>query len=161
MILALPDDHAFWQAEELPLPQCAEKHVIPHAAQILQHSENSDHVTMLTSGQLELNNYVNTEAKYTKFAYSSRFGFTIERGRYGLKHAACDSMLLLADGDNYFRGRRRCDEVRVDENFIFPAGLRGMTSLSRPGWRPSASGIFACTASTARERCKPWKAALR
>ncbi|MEY7269664.1 DUF2264 domain-containing protein [Citrobacter koseri] len=119
LILALPDDHAFWQAEELPLPQCAEKHVIPHAAQILQHSENSDHVTMLTSGQLELNNYVNTEAKYTKFAYSSRFGFTIERGRYGLKHAACDSMLLLADGDNYFRGRRRCDEVRVDENFIF------------------------------------------
>ncbi|SQB37568.1 Uncharacterized protein conserved in bacteria [Citrobacter koseri] len=35
LILALPDDHAFWQAEELPLPQCAEKHVIPHAAQIL------------------------------------------------------------------------------------------------------------------------------
>ena len=74
---------------------------------------------MLTAGQLELNNYVNTEAKYTKFAYSSRFGFTLERGRFGLKHAACDSMLLLADGDDYFRGRRECEEVRVDENYIF------------------------------------------
>lgn len=83
------------------------------------HSTNSQHVTMLTAGQLELNNYVNTEAKYTKFAYSSRFGFTIERRRFGLKHAACDSMLLLADGDNYFRGRRECDAVRVDENYIY------------------------------------------
>ncbi|MEG5636917.1 DUF2264 domain-containing protein [Enterobacter bugandensis] len=119
LILALPETHPFWQAEEQPLPALAEKHVIPHAQQILMHSTNSQHVTMLTAGQLELNNYVNTEAKYTKFAYSSRFGFTIERGRFGLKHAACDSMLLLADGDNYFRGRRECDAVRVDENYIY------------------------------------------
>ena len=116
LILALPESHPFWQAEEQPLPRLAEKRVIPHARQILIHT---DHVTMLTAGQLELNNYVNTEAKYTKFAYSSRFGFTIERGRFGIKHAACDSMLLLADGDNYFRGRRECEEVRVDENYIF------------------------------------------
>lgn len=119
LILALKEDHPFWQAEEQPLPKRAEKHLIPNAQQILIHADNSQHVTLLTAGQLELNNYVNTEAKYTKFAYSSRFGFTIERGRYGIKHAACDSMLLLSDGDNYFRGRRDCDEVRVDENYIF------------------------------------------
>ena len=116
LILALPESHPFWQADEQPLPALAEKRVIPHAQQILIHT---DHVTLLTAGQLELNNYVNTEAKYTKFAYSSRFGFTIERGRFGLKHAACDSMLLLADGDNYFHGRRECETVRVDENYIF------------------------------------------
>lgn len=119
LILALPETHPFWQAEEQPLPALAEKQVIPHAQQILMHAEASQHVTLLTAGQLELNNYVNTEAKYTKFAYSSRFGFTIERGRYGLQHAACDSMLLLADGDNYFRGRRECDVVRVDENYLY------------------------------------------
>lgn len=87
-ILALPEAHPFWQAEEQPLPPLAEKHVIPKAQQILIHAPQSQHVTLLTAGQLELNNYVNTEAKYTKFAYSSRFGFTIERGRYGLKHAS-------------------------------------------------------------------------
>lgn len=119
LILALPETHPFWLAEEQPLPALAEKHVIPHAQQILIHAEKSQHVTMLTAGQLELNNYVNTDAKYTKFAYSSRFGFTIERGRFGLKHAACDSMLLLADGDDYYRGRRECEAVRVDENYIY------------------------------------------
>ncbi|WP_432224459.1 DUF2264 domain-containing protein [Enterobacter wuhouensis] len=119
LILALPEAHPFWQADELPLPALAEKHAIPHAQQILIHAEKSQHVTMLTAGQLELNNYVNTDAKYTKFAYSSRFGFTIERGRFGLKHAACDSMLLLADGDDYYRGRRACDAVLMDENYIY------------------------------------------
>ncbi|MBL5885005.1 DUF2264 domain-containing protein [Lelliottia aquatilis] len=119
LILALDEGSPFWQAEEQPLPKRAEKHLIPNAQQIVIHTDDSQQVTLLTAGQLELNNYVNTEAKYTKFAYSSRFGFTIERGRYGIKHAACDSMLLLSDGDNYFRGRRDCEEVRVDENFIF------------------------------------------
>lgn len=119
LILALPETHPFWLADEEPLPALAEKHVIPHAQQILIHAEKSQHITMLTAGQLELNNYVNTDAKYTKFAYSSRFGFTIERGRFGLKHAACDSMLLLADGDDYYRGRRECEAVRVDENYLY------------------------------------------
>jgi len=119
LILALPETHPFWLAEEQLLPAMAEKHVIPHARQILIHAEKSQHVTMLTAGQLELNNYINTDAKYTKFAYSSRFGFTIERGRFGLKHAACDSMLLLADGDDYYRGRRECEAVRVDENYLY------------------------------------------
>ena len=80
------------------------------------HADNSQHVTMLTAGQLELNNYVNTEAKYTKFAYSSRFGFTLEQGRFGLKHAACDSMLLLAEGITTSAGvvnARRCGWMRT------------------------------------------------
>ncbi|WLI75761.1 DUF2264 domain-containing protein [Kosakonia sp. H02] len=119
LILALPETDAFWQAKELPLPALAAQRVIPPAGQIIVHSDESRHVWMLTSGQLELNNYVNTEAKYTKFAYSSRFGFTIERGRYGIKHAACDSMLLLSEGDNYFRGRRECEDVVVSEQAIF------------------------------------------
>lgn len=119
LILALPEDHPFWQAEALPLPELEEKRVIAPAGQIALHSRASRHVTLLTSGQLELNNYVNTEAKYTKFAYSSHFGFTIERGRYGIKHAACDSMLMLSEQDNYYRGRRDCTEVIIDQNYLF------------------------------------------
>ncbi|WOZ78094.1 DUF2264 domain-containing protein [Kosakonia sacchari] len=119
LILVLPQSHDFWQAPELPLPALNTQRTIAPAGQIIVHSDRSRHVWMLTAGQLELNNYVNTEAKYTKFAYSSRFGFTIERGRYGIKHAACDSMLLLSEGDNYFRGRRECDEVIVTEQAIF------------------------------------------
>ncbi|MFS2221106.1 DUF2264 domain-containing protein [Pantoea sp. B65] len=119
LILALAEDHPFWLAEEKPLSLPDKKRVIPQASQIIVHSDDSKHVYMLTSGQLELNNYVNTEAKYTRFAYSSLFGFTIERGRFGIKHAAADSALLLCENDDYYRGRRECSEVIVAEDYIF------------------------------------------
>ncbi len=119
LVLALPESHAFWQAEELPLPRLNSPHCIPHASQILLRDAGQRHVVMLTSGQLELNNFVNTEAKYTKFAYSSQFGFTLDRGRFGLNHAACDSMLVLSEGDDYYRGRRGCEETVTRPEVIY------------------------------------------
>lgn len=119
LILAIPENNAFWTAAEQSLPELNEKHVIPQALQIILHPQAGGHLYMLTSGQLELNNYVNTEAKYTKFAYSAVFGFTIERGRYGIKHAACDSMLLLCEHDNYWRGRRDCEQVFIHDDYIW------------------------------------------
>jgi len=119
LIVAIPEDDIFWTCSEEDLPLLHEQHAIPQASQLVIHPKDSDHVYLLTSGQLELNNYVNTESKYTKFAYSSLFGFTFERGRYGIKHAACDSMLLLCEEDDYWRGRRDCEEVRVDSDMIW------------------------------------------
>ncbi|WP_459176144.1 DUF2264 domain-containing protein [Ewingella americana] len=123
LVLALPADHAFWQAEELPLPPLDSPHCIPHANQILLRDANQQHVVMLTSGQLELNNFVNTEAKYTKFAYSSQFGFTLDRGRFGLNHAACDSMLVFSEHDDYYRGRRGCEETQIRHDAIYSRWL--------------------------------------
>ncbi|WP_202300841.1 DUF2264 domain-containing protein [Dryocola clanedunensis] len=117
LVLALAGNDAFWQADELPLPERAKQHSIPHADQILVHQRN--HLWMLTSGQLELNNFVNTEAKYCKFAYSTRYGFTVERGRFGLSHAAADSMLLLSEKDGYWRGRRDCRNVTTADGMIY------------------------------------------
>lgn len=120
LILALPETHDFWQSKEEPLPILPHTKIIPESNQILVHNQDQSHVYMLTSGQLELNNYVNTDAKYTKFAYSSLFGFTLDRGRYGLKHASCDQMLLLSEkGDEYYRGRRECEKVIILENAIY------------------------------------------
>lgn len=123
LVLALPQDDAFWQAEEAPLPALSAAHGIPHAGQILTRDAAGEHVVMLTSGQLELNNFVNTEAKYTKFAYSSQFGFTLDRGRFGLNHAGCDSMLMFCEGDGYFRGRRECTETRMTDEMIYSRWL--------------------------------------
>lgn len=119
LIVAIPEDDIFWRSPEEVLPKLHVQHAIPQAAQLVVHPQSTDHVYLLTSGQLELNNYVNTESKYTKFAYSSLFGFTFERGRFGIKHAACDSMLLLSEGDDYWRGRRDCEAVRVEPAYIW------------------------------------------
>lgn len=123
LVLALPHDDAFWQAEEAPLPDIPATHCIAHASQILTRDAQGQHVVMLTSGQIELNNFVNTEAKYTKFAYSSQFGFTIDRGRYGLNHAGCDSLLMFSEDDGYYRGRRDCAETHITESMIYSRWL--------------------------------------
>ncbi|TDN60635.1 DUF2264 domain-containing protein [Scandinavium goeteborgense] len=121
LVLALGENSDFWQAKEAPLPPRETPHAIPKAAQILVHQPN--HLWMLTSGQLERNNFVNTEAKYCKFAYSTRYAFNVERGRFGLAHASPDSMLLLSEKDNYWRGRRECQQVSVHENYIYSRWL--------------------------------------
>ncbi|MFP2423675.1 DUF2264 domain-containing protein [Pseudescherichia vulneris] len=117
LVLALGENSDFWQAEEEPLPPRQTPHSIAKAAQIIVHQPH--HLWLLTAGQLERNNFVNTEAKYCKFAYSTRFAFTVERGRFGLPHASPDSMLLLSEKDNYWRGRRECLTVSVNENVIY------------------------------------------
>jgi hypothetical protein len=117
LVLALAENSAFWQAKEETLPPRQSPHSIPKAAQILVHQPN--HLWMLTSGQLERNNFVNTEAKYCKFAYSTRYAFNVERGRFGLAHTSPDSMLLLSEKDNYWRGRRDCQAVSVHENYLY------------------------------------------
>ncbi|MCT6980879.1 hypothetical protein M1697_22635, partial [Salmonella enterica subsp. enterica serovar Oranienburg] len=43
---------------------------------------------------------------------------TLERGHYGLNHAACDSMLMFSEQDNYWRGRRECDSVEMTDALI-------------------------------------------
>ncbi len=124
LILALPEESAFWQAECEALPALSTIHPIPEAGQIIVHSSENRHAWMLMSGQFDKNNFVNFEQKYCKFAYSSQFGFTLERGRYGLNHAAVDSMLLFSAGDDYYRGRRECERSQVTQHWV------------RSEWRP-------------------------
>ncbi len=94
----------------------------------------TDHLWMLTSGQLERNNFVNTEAKYCKFAYSTRYGFTIERGRYGLSHAAPDSMLLLC-GKMITGAGGATDAVTTADGMIYSRWRRGAMWRLRLAYR--------------------------
>lgn len=102
---------SFWQAECEPLPPLEPVHAIPEAGQFVIHDSDQKHAWMLMSGQFDRNDFVNFGPKYSKFAYSSHFGFTLERGGYGLNHVACDSMLMLSTGDGYFHGRRESRNV--------------------------------------------------
>lgn len=119
LFLSLDDAHPFWDSKVLALPQLEQSRAIPNAGQIIYHDQQSEHAWMITSGQRELNNYVNTDAKYTKFAYSSIFGFNLDRGRYGVKHAPIDSMLMLSEDDGYYRGRRECIDVESDDQQVY------------------------------------------
>ncbi|WP_373231205.1 DUF2264 domain-containing protein [Cohnella sp.] len=119
LILALPDDHAFWQAEELPLPALPESSAQLPAHLVLCREEESGHVVAFNTGHPSTNEHTHTSAKYEKFAYSTAFGFSVPRAEWGLAQGAFDSMLALSERDNLFRVRRRNEEYRIEDNVLF------------------------------------------
>ena len=99
--LAAPDDHPFWAAECAPLPELEPCRYLAHANMILQ--RDGKNVVALVPGRLEMEPYAHTAEKYSKFAYSSRFGFSIARGNYELAQMAPDSSLCFKVGRYYYQ----------------------------------------------------------
>lgn len=94
--LALDRDHPFWQADEEPLPDRPETTVQPEAKKVICRSD--EHLFALSLAQ----DSVHGREKYTKFAYSTAFGFSVSGRIPGPGQAAHDSALALSlDGDQY------------------------------------------------------------
>lgn len=115
--LALKAEHPFWQAEEKQLPSLAPLSVQKHARMLVSHTGR--HVMALTSGQYAGFEPAHTTAKYAKFAYSNVFGFSVPKGHTGLAQGAYDSMLALSEGDDWYKVRQKCEEVAVEEGWIY------------------------------------------
>ena len=93
MFLALPDGHPFWEAECAPLPELDAKKYLEHAGMVIQRGEGN--VISLIPGRLQADGHSHTVEKYSKFAYSSKFGFSIMRSNVTLAECAPDSMLAF------------------------------------------------------------------
>lgn len=123
LILDLPDDHPFWSVEEEPLPSLEPISVQPHARMMICRPADDGHAVALTSGQMANFTMAHSAAKYSKFAYSTRFGFSVPKGYYGLTEGAYDSMLALSERDEHYRVRRYCEEFRVEQQFVYSRWL--------------------------------------
>lgn len=96
--LALDADHPFWQAEEEPLPDLPAVTPQPEAGKLLCRSEGGEHLFALSLPQTSVHGH----EKYTKFAYSARFGFSVASRLPGAGRGGHDSALALSlDGSGY------------------------------------------------------------
>ncbi|MFJ2959079.1 DUF2264 domain-containing protein [Streptomyces sp. NPDC087270] len=127
--LALPAEHDFWTAGEEPHAAAVstgpaepsgqaaapEASTQPHAGAVLLRSGGD--VTLLSG--LQQGTWARAgSAKYAKFAYSTRFGFSVPSGELGLIHGAYDSVLAVSDDDpdaepTHFRVREGNAEPRT------------------------------------------------
>jgi len=140
LLLAVPEEHPFWQAEEELLPELDDVKSLPHAGLIIQRGEDG-FVTALASGQYAEWEPVHCAEKYEKFAYSSYFGFQTPRSYYGIGAAAPDNMLAFLSNGLYFI-RRRCKEVYCENDTLVSRwspleGVEVETTL-----RPNGKGHF-------------------
>lgn len=119
LILSLPDEHPFWQVEEEPLPVLQATVAQQHARMTICRPEGNKHVVAYVSGQMANFDMAHSAAKYSKFAYSTLFGFSVPKGYHGLIQGAYDSMLALSECDDHYRVRRFCEEFQIEEQSIY------------------------------------------
>lgn len=119
--LALPEDHPFWTAMEADAPPATEPRAMRNPGMVL--SATKRNVVALSSGQENQEMRAGSE-KYAKFAYASRYGFSVEADERGFSRNGFDNMLAFSDDGHHYR-------VRESNEVALIAG----TSL-RSRWRP-------------------------
>lgn len=99
LLLAVSSDHRFWQVEALRHSLTTQKR-LPQANLFLAKNQLNTEIQAYTNGQ-SVKWLTNGVAKYSKFVYSSTFGFNVSRGGGTYNEGAFDSTLALSE-DGYF-----------------------------------------------------------
>lgn len=103
--LALPEDDMFWKCEAAKLPELDTQKYLDKADMIVQRRKDGN-VVALPGGHLVSHIHTHSEEKYTKFAYSTKYGFSVMRSQLNLHEAAPDSMLSFEVlGHIFIRGK--------------------------------------------------------
>ncbi|MBW3092448.1 DUF2264 domain-containing protein [Bifidobacterium sp. 82T10] len=104
LFLALPADHEFWRVPAAPMPQLEPRHYSEATHTIVQRGSDGD-VVLLTPGLVGADRRAHDIDKYSKFAYSSAFGFSVAHSMMNVRENAPDSMLAFRiDGFVYCKG---------------------------------------------------------
>ncbi|WP_327291689.1 DUF2264 domain-containing protein [Streptomyces sp. NBC_01198] len=136
--LALPAGHRFWAAAEQPPPELPDTLVQPPAGAVLLRSGGD--VTLL-SGRQYSGWARGGPAKYAKFAYSTRFGFSLPAGELGLVQGAYDSVLAVSDDSGepvHFRVRETCEDPAASGDSASGGERLDEEGTVRSSWRPWA-----------------------
>ncbi len=107
--LALPQTHPFWQAEEAPAPAPGALTPLRHPGMVMMQTPGN--VVALSAGQENYEMRGGAE-KYAKFAYASRYGFSVEADT-AFATAALDGMLALSDDGRHFRMREGNETAKL------------------------------------------------
>lgn len=114
--LALPADHPFWTSEEVEPERSAEPVVLAEPGMVMQHLPG--HTVALTSGQYYAR-WRGTPEKYAKFAYSTRYGFSIEANERHFPSAAADNALVVSEDGLHFRMRELCENAEIAGDWLY------------------------------------------
>jgi hypothetical protein len=115
-VLALPEDHPFWRAEE---KECVPPRVLldEQARLLLTRDADNRSVIAYTAGN-HAYEHAHEDEKYEKFAYSTRFAFSAAKEAGTLKKGAFDSMLALKGERGLWHGRSGFDSFSLSQGEV-------------------------------------------
>ena len=112
--LMLPESDPFWSCDAAALPALSTI-VLALGGTGLVQRDAAGEVVLFPSGRVPGHPFAQSDNKYSKFAYSSRFGFSVARSQRTLEEAAPDSMLaFVINGRVFVRDGVEESEVRRD-----------------------------------------------
>ena len=115
-VLALPEAHPFWQAEEAPWTPPAVL-LDEQARQLVTRDAGNRHVIAYTAGN-HAYEHAHEDEKYEKFAYSTAFAFSVVKEAGTLRKGAYDSMLALRRENGLWHGRSGFDAFELTEREV-------------------------------------------
>lgn len=111
LVLAMPEDHPFWQAEELPLPSVTATVSQRASGFVLSRAQGS--VTVLSAGQ-DAPMFRHGAEKYSKFTYSTAAPFCVEARDAQFETAALDGSMAIETADGVWHIRQDSRKIRQD-----------------------------------------------
>jgi hypothetical protein len=114
--LALPADHPFWTAGEVPVEPSKKPLPLKHPGMVMMHTPGN--AVALSSGQQNWQMRAGAE-KYAKFVYSSRYGLSVEVDERAYHMGAFDGALAFSDDGRHYRVREANEVAQIAENTLF------------------------------------------
>ncbi|WP_119392392.1 DUF2264 domain-containing protein [Taklimakanibacter lacteus] len=114
--LALPATHPFWQSAEMPSPQRKKPKALKQAGMIIANPKGD--AIALVSGRF-VPDYRFGAEKYAKFAFSARYGFSIEGNLRRFDRATLDNMIGFSEDGRYFRVRHASDAAQLADETLY------------------------------------------
>lgn len=154
LLLALDDNHPYWSASAAPYPSVEPVKYLPQANMILTH-RNGNTIMFPHGFNSDIPVVGHLKEKYAKFAYSTRFGFSVHKANDCLENMAPDNELVFEVGGFFFGQGVSSTTVREDviiSNWSPFEGIEVQTELrvSRSGagysTRHTITSKIACTA---------------
>lgn len=116
LILACPKTHPFWQAKMLK-PEKQQTHFVSKAKMLLR-TEPDGISAMYPADQTT--NQAHAAEKYSKFVYTSEFGFSISKDNNGIARGAFDNTLAVAlAGSNHYLIKEIDEDYKITSFFVW------------------------------------------
>ncbi|MHC5216181.1 DUF2264 domain-containing protein [Enterococcus sp. LJL128] len=116
LLLAVEETHPFWQAQPIYLKR-NEKRLVKEGRLLLLHESNGAHVLGFPAGML-VEGQAHGEAKYSKFVYSTKFGFSVPKAGIRYEEGAFDNTLAISVDGNCFRVKRETESYQLSEEKV-------------------------------------------
>lgn len=134
--LSLSQDDEFWTAPELPYPPLFRPSLVRAPRQIVSNHPEGNHHFFLSPAQFVAWPMKATQAKYSKFEYSSAFTFSVPTGPL-IEQIAPDCMLALSrDGAETWAVKWKCSQATFPQASLHANGYQTSVTVARVRWSP-------------------------